>query len=136
MNFKISAAVYQKELLEISRHPRTLISMIVVPFVAIPLMLNLVNKFMSSREKQALGESLTLGVFSESKVPTVLAALKAAGVQPVAKDDLRGAVERKEVAAATEETQDASGIHISVYVDRTRQASDIAGDKIRSEEHT
>lgn len=132
MNFKISAAVYQKELLEISRDRRTLISMIVVPLVAIPLMLNLVNKFMSSREKQALGESLTLGVFSESKVPTVLAALKAAGFQPVAKDDLRGAVERKEVAAAIEETQDASGVHISVYVDRTRQASDIAGDKIRA----
>ncbi|HYL73749.1 MAG TPA: ABC transporter permease [Bryobacteraceae bacterium] len=132
MNLKTSMAVYQKELLEISRDRRTLISMVVVPLVAIPLMLNLVNRFMSSREKQAEGEALTVGVLSEAKVPTVLGALKAAGFRPVVKEDLRGAVEKKEVAASVEEAQDASGPHISVYIDRTRQASDIAGDKIRA----
>jgi sodium transport system permease protein len=132
MNVKISAAVYQKELLEISRDRRTLISMVVVPLVAIPLMLNLVNHFMSSRVKQAEGEALTVGVLSESRIPTVLQALKEAGFQPVVKNDLRGAVEKKEVAAAVEETEDAAGPRISVYVDRTRQASDIAGDKIRA----
>jgi sodium transport system permease protein len=133
MNFKISAAVYQKELLEIFRDRRTMISMVVVPLVAIPLMFNLINRFMSSREKQAEGESMTVGVLSETKIPTVLQALKAAGFQPVQKDDLRAAVEKKEVAAALEETEDASGEkQVSIYFDRTRQASDIAGDKIRT----
>lgn len=133
MNLKISAAVYQKELLEIFRDRRTMISMVVVPLVAIPLMFNLINRFMSSRGKQAEGESLTLGVLSADKAPTVLDALKAAGFQPVVKADLRAAVENKEVAAAVEETQDATGQkRVSVYIDRTRQASDIAGDKIRT----
>jgi sodium transport system permease protein len=131
MNLNISMAVYQKELLEIFRDRRTMISMVVVPLVAIPLMFNLINRFMSSRGKQAEGESLTLGVLSEAKVPTVLAALKAAGFQPVAKDDLKAAVEKKEVAAAVEETDDPSGAKlVNIYIDRTRQASDIAGDKI------
>ena len=133
MNLKTSMAVYRKELLEISRDRRTLISMVVVPLVAIPLMLNLVNRFMSSREKQAEGEALTVGVYSEANVPTALAALKAAGFQPVVKEDLRAAVEKKEVAAAVEEAPDTAGqTHIIVYIDRTRQASDIAGDKIRT----
>jgi len=135
MKLRISAAVYQKELLEIFRDRRTMISMVVVPLVAIPLMFNLINRFMSSREKQAEGESITVGVLDESKVPTVLPALKAAGFQPVVKADLRAAVANKEVAAAVEETETndpATGKRISIYIDRTRQASDIAGDKIRT----
>ena len=42
---KISAAVYQKELLEIFRDRRTMISMVAVPLIAIPLMFNLINRF-------------------------------------------------------------------------------------------
>jgi len=133
MNLKISAAVYQKEMLEIFRDKRTLISMVVVPLVAIPLMFNLINRFMSSREKEAEGESTTVGVLGLDKVPTVLDALKSAGFQPVVKEDLRAAVEKKEVAASVDETQDASGDkRINIYLDRTRQASELAGEKIRT----
>src|SRR5258708_32174922 len=109
MNLRISAAVYQKELLEIFRDRRTMISMVVVPLVAIPLMFNLINRFMSSREKQAEGESITVGVLDESKVPTVLAALKAAGFQPVAKTDLRAPVGHKAAAAAGGEHEERTG---------------------------
>lgn len=133
MNLKTTAAVYQKELLEIFRDRRTMISMVVVPLAAIPLMFLVINKFMSSREQQAKGEAVTVGVLSEAKVPTVLGALKAAGFQPVQKADLRSAVESKEVAAAVEETTDPAGVpRIRIYFDRTRQASEIAGDKIRT----
>ncbi len=63
----------------------------------------------------------------------MLSALKAAGFQPVVKTDLRAAVANKEVAAAVEETEEeAGGKRLSIYIDRTRQASDIAGDKIRT----
>jgi sodium transport system permease protein len=133
MNLKISAAVYQKELLEIFRDRRTMISMVVVPLAAIPLLFMLISKFMSSREEQAKGEAVTVGVLGEDKVPTVLKALKAAGFQPMPTADLRAAVEKKEVAASVEETADASGeTHISIYIDKTRQASEIAGDKIQT----
>ena len=53
MNLKISAAVYQKEMLEIFRDRRTMISMVVVPLLAIPLLFSLINGFMTSREKEA-----------------------------------------------------------------------------------
>jgi hypothetical protein len=108
------------------------ISMVVVPLLAIPLLFTLITKFMSSRENQAEGEALTVGVVTEDRVPTVLQALRAAGFQPVVKTDLRGAVERKEVAAAVEEIEDASGEkRINIYVDKTRQASDIGATRSR-----
>src|ERR1017187_8961012 len=108
MNLKISLAVYQKEMLEIFRDRRTMISMVVVPLLAIPLLFSLINGFMTSREKEAEGEALTVGVLGEDKLPTVIEALKAAGFPPVAKADLRAAVENKEVAAAVGETEDAT----------------------------
>lgn len=133
MNLKISLAVYQKEMLEIFRDRRTLISMVVVPLVAIPLLFSLINKFMSSRVKEAEGESVTVGILSEAKVPTVLQALRAAKFQTVEKTDLRTAVEKKEVSAAVEEIETPAGQkRVNVYIDRTRQASEIAGDKIRT----
>src|ERR1035438_8446795 len=133
MNLKTSAAVYQKEMLEIFRDRRTMISMVVVPLLAIPLLFSLINGFMTSREKEAQGEALTVGVLGEDKLPTVIEALKAAGFRPIAKADLRAAVEKKEVAAAVEETEDATGEkYVNVYIDRTRQASEIAGDKIET----
>jgi len=133
MNLKTTAAVYQKELLEIFRDRRTMISMVVVPLAAIPLMFSVINKLMSSREKQAKGEAVTVGIVNESQVPTVIEALKKAGFQTVEKTDLRAAVENKEVAAAVEETANESGVpQVKIYVDRTRQASEIAGDKVRT----
>jgi len=133
MNLKTTAAVYQKELLEIFRDRRTMISMVVVPLVAIPLMFSLINKLMTSREQQAKGEAVTVGILSANQMPTVIEALKADGFQPVEKTDLRAAVENKEVAAAVEETTDPSGVpQLKIYFDRTRQASEIAGDKVRT----
>ena len=133
MNLKTTAAVYQKELLEIFRDRRTMISMVVVPLAAIPLMFSVINKLMSSREKQAKGEAVTVGIVNESQVPTVIEALKKAGFRTVEKTDLRAAVENKEVAAAVEETANESGVpQVKIYVDRTRQASEIAGDKVRT----
>jgi sodium transport system permease protein len=134
MNLKISAAVYQKEMLEVFRDRRTMISMVVVPLLAIPLLFSLINGFMSSREKEAQGEALSVGVLGDDKLPTVIQSLKAAGFRPVVKADLRAAVEKKEVAAAVEETEDATTGEklLNVYVDRTRQASEIAGDKIQT----
>ena len=133
MNLRIGLAVYQKEMLEIFRDRRTMISMVVVPLLAIPLLFSLINGFMSSRAKEAEGESLSVGVLGEGKLPSVIQALKAAGFRTVATLDPRGAVEKKQVAAAVEETEDGSGDKLlNVYIDRTRQASEIAGDKIQA----
>lgn len=131
MSIAITSAVYKKELLEMSRDRRTLISMVVVPVVVFPLLFSVVGKFTQSRQQQAAGESSTIGVHSVASIPTIADALRAANLTLVEKADLRRAVDQKEVAAAVEETPLANGDHqIVIYIDRSRQASSIAGDRV------
>jgi sodium transport system permease protein len=133
MNFRTTAAVYQKEMLEIFRDRRTLISMVLVPVAVIPLMFSVIGKFMESRGKQAEGEAVTVGILSEPRIPAIVAALRAAGLRLVEKPDLRAAVEKKDVAAALDEVEQPSGHkQIRIYIDRTRLASQIAGDRVRT----
>ena len=133
MNLSNTLAVYQKELLEMIRDKRTLISMVLIPLVAIPLMFRLMSFFMQSREKEARGQAVSLGIRSELNVADVLAALRAGGFETTVKADLREAVEKKEVAAAIEEVREPGKVtQLKIYIDRTRQASDVANDKLRT----
>ena len=134
MSVKIAGAIYQKEMLEILRDRRTLISMVVVPLFAMPLLFGAMGKFIQSREMEARGEAVTVGVESEASIGASAAlVVKTVGFQLVAKRDLRAAVENKEVAAALDRsTAPGGGPVYRVYVDKTRQASAIAGEKLRA----
>ncbi len=134
MSVKIAGAIYQKEMLEILRDRRTLISMVVVPLFAMPVLFGVMGKFMLSREKEAQGEAVTVGVTSEASIGASAAlVLKAAGFQLVVKRDLRDAVENKDVAAALDRSTGPGGGSVyHVYVDKTRQASAIAGEKLQA----
>ena len=134
MSVKIAGAIYQKEMLEILRDRRTLISMVVVPLFAMPILFGVMGKFIQSRAKEAQGEAVTVGVASEAEIgPSAALVVKAAGFQLVTKRDLRAAVENKDVAAALERSTASGGEAVyRVYVDKTRQASAIAGEKLRA----
>jgi sodium transport system permease protein len=126
-----ASAVYKKELLEMSRDRRTLISMVVVPVVVFPLLFGVVAKFTKSRQQQAAGESATIGVHSAAAIPTIADALRAANLTFVDKPDLKRAVDQKQVAAALEESAAGNGERrIILYIDRSREASSIAADRV------
>jgi sodium transport system permease protein len=123
-------AVLQKELLEIVRDRRTMISMVVIPLLAIPLMFRMMNFFMRSNEKEASEQAMILAIPSEGSVEDIHPALAKAGFKTIVKPDLRDAVQKKEVAAGIDETEAAGVKQINIYMDRTRQASDLAYDKL------
>jgi sodium transport system permease protein len=132
MTGKTVATVFRKELLEMVRDRRTLVSMVLVPILAMPLLFSVMHYFMSSTEKQAAQESLTIAVPERLAMPGLEDALRAAGFRLLAHPDPRAAVERKQAAAAAEEAQSAAGDPvIRLYVDRSRAASDMAADKLR-----
>jgi sodium transport system permease protein len=130
MKMRNMLAVLQKELIEIVRDRRTMISMVVIPLLAIPLMFRMMNFFMRSNEKEASEQAMILAIPSESNVEDILPALKKGGFTTIVKSDLRDAVQKKDAAAGIDETT-ASGVkQINIYMDRTRQASDLAYDKL------
>jgi sodium transport system permease protein len=130
MKMRNMLAVLQKELLEIVRDRRTMISMVVIPLLAIPLMFRMMNFFMRSNEKEASEQAMILAIPSEGSVEDILPALAKAGFKTIVKPDLRDAVQKKEVAAGIDETEAGGVKQINIYMDRTRQASDLAYDKL------
>lgn len=125
--------IYKKEILDTVRDRRTLISMIILPVAAMPLLLFVLGKFISSAEKKAGEEAVTIAVRGGDAVPGLTEALKQSGFELAASEDLRAAVEKKEIAAGLETvTAAGSGTELRIYSDDTRQASGIAARKIRA----
>ncbi len=129
MNGKIVSVIYQKEMLELLRDRRTLISMVLVPLFALPAMFGVMGKFMASRQKEARSEASTIGVRS-LEGDGAAAMLRGAGFQLKRESDLRGAVEDKRVAASLDVTGAEGARRYIVYIDRTQQSSAIAGEKL------
>jgi len=127
MRFPIIQAIYRKELLDMFRDRRTMISMLVVPLVVFPLVISVMMRFASRMEENAETEARTLGIAAHVTTPSVREAIEKAGLPLKDKDDLRSAVEKKEVAAAVTETP---GL-IEILVDNSNPTSSAAGDKIR-----
>jgi sodium transport system permease protein len=125
--------IYRKEVLDTVRDRRTLISMIVLPVAAMPLLLFVLGRFITSADRKAGEEALTIAVRGGDALPGLAQALKQSGFEFAVSQDLRAAVERKEIAAGLEAvTAAGSGTELRIYSDDTRQASGIAARKIRS----
>ena len=131
MNTRTLAAVYRKEMLELFRDRRTMISMVVVPLVLFPLLFAAMSKFMKAQSDAAQNAAVIVGVSSEQSLGGAAAALKAAGVQLVTTRNLRQAVEQKQVSAALRVINRPDGsVQFQILADQTRDTSKAAGAKV------
>jgi len=130
MRFPMIQAIYLKEMLDLVRDRRTLISMVVVPVVILPLVLNLTMRLGGRIEQNAEEEAKTMGIAVRVSTPSIREALEKTGLQVSQKDDLKAAVENKTSAAAVEETAGTPPV-IQIFVDSSNPASSAAADKIR-----
>jgi len=133
MNAKIIRTIYGKEMLDMFRDRRALISMIVVPVIAIPGIFLVIHYFTQNLGKKAQSESLRLGIADTVSEPGLREKLKGAGFELVPSADPRTAVENKTVAAGITQSRATAGAdEIIVYEDKTREASNLAGDRVRA----
>ncbi|HUJ22614.1 MAG TPA: ABC transporter permease subunit [Bryobacteraceae bacterium] len=133
MNAKIIRTIYGKEMLDMFRDRRALISMIVVPVIAIPGIFLVIHYFTQNLGKKAQSESLRLGIADTVSQPGLREKLKGAGFELVSSADPRTAVENKTVAAGIAQSRATAGAdEIIVYEDKTREASNLAGDRVRA----
>ncbi len=130
MNLSVIVTVYLKEMLDLSRDRRTILSMVALPVVVFPLLFAVMSKFMGDAEKKAETEATTVAV-GKAPLPEDFAAV-------IGKSGLkRGEVE--DVATAVRENKTSTGISVSedrklvtVYAEGTRQSSSIAAEKLRT----
>ena len=62
MNFQIVRTIYRKEMLDILRDRRALISMIVVPIIAMPGLFSVLHYFTENLGEKAAKESVRIGI--------------------------------------------------------------------------
>jgi sodium transport system permease protein len=132
MRADLIVTICRKELLDTIRDRRTLISMIVVPLLAMPLLFLGMSKFVSSTEKKAAEEAAAIGVRGAERLPGLLNALAQAGLKLESKDDLKAAIEKKEIAAGVEPVElPGKGPEVRIYFDMTQRSSEMAAGRIR-----
>jgi len=127
MRLRIIRAIYRKEMLDLIRDRRTLISMVVVPVMLVPLLMVVGGRAVEMIRQKSRDEAKSMSVALKSTSPEVTAALKKAGLNLVPGDDLRAAVESKKSLAGVEE----AGREIRVYTDSSNPSSASIGDRIR-----
>ena len=133
MRLSFITAIYQKEMLDLVRDRRTLISMVIVPVVVFPLIMFVATRLVGSMEEKAEREAKTMTIGVKVTNPGIRDALRKAGLRIADQEDLRAAVEKKTVVAGVEETSVAGKApEIRVYSDNSNPTSSAASDKIRT----
>ncbi len=129
MSAKIASVIYRKEMLELLRDRRTLISMVLVPLFALPILFGVMSLVLEWQQKEAERDSYIVAVNPAcgKMMETVLAA---AGFRIKPAAQARRAVESKAVAAALDVTVANGSKQYVVYSDRTRPSSSIAGERM------
>lgn len=130
MKLSVVKTVYMRELIDLLRDRRTLLSMVVLPTVVFPLLFAVIGMFVDSAGKKASQEATTVAVVKEPIASAFDKAITASGLTRVVVEDIRKAVQEKKAAAGISVSAD--GRVVSVYSDGTRQASGRAADKIRT----
>ncbi len=132
MRFHIIKAIYQRELLDLVRDRRTMISMVVVPLFVFPLLMVLGVRVVSMMEEKSQRESKSMSVAVKVTTLGIVEALRNAGLPVAEKTDPRAAIDKKECSAGIEEVAGTAGSpELQVYVDSSSPTSSTAGDKIR-----
>jgi sodium transport system permease protein len=108
-----------------------MISMVVVPLVVFPLLIQVVTRVTAQMEERSQTEAKSMGIAARVSTPSLREALERTGLQVFEKDDLKAAVENKVVAAAVEEVP-GTPPEIQIYVDSSSPTSSAAADKIRT----
>ena len=130
MRFSILQAIYKKEMTDMLRDRRTMISMLLVPIVVFPLLIAGMTRLLAHIQERSEEEAKTMGIAVKVTTPSIRQALEAAGLQIVERTDFQDAIEKKSIAAAVEEIP-GNPPEIRIYVDSSNPISSAAGDGIR-----
>jgi sodium transport system permease protein len=122
--------VFRKEMTDLLRDRRTLMSMVVLPVLVFPLLFGVMSRVMDQAEKKAETEATTVALGRETLPPAYRAAIEKSGLRIVEVDDARQAVEANKTSTGLR--LDPQSNLVTVYAEGTRQASGIAADKLRS----
>ncbi|HKQ73120.1 MAG TPA: ABC transporter permease [Blastocatellia bacterium] len=126
MQLRSTRLIYFKEMLDLLRDRRTIISMIIIPIAVMPLLFSGVDYFFSRSRKQAQEQRFRLALKQEINLDGITGALEQAGFQAQTSDDPRRAVEKKDAETGVEVSGQAPNIAVKIYADLSQFESEVA----------
>lgn len=141
MNWRAIRTIYGKEMRDSLRDHRTIISMIVIPVLAIPLLVFGVSAMMLKTMTKARAEIPRVMIIGGESSSNVLSALRATGdfkIVPVT-DDFTNQIVQKQVRAAVKLPPDFDAkvmrgekARVNIYVYQTDVSSEFAAEKLNA----
>lgn len=130
MNFRNFSLLYRKEMLDLLRDRRTLISLVLAPVLIGPVISSGMTYFMERSRSQAKVERYTVGLREAVALPGLASALAAAGleVKPVAAP--REAVESKQVTFGIDVQGTAAKPELTFYSDNSEVVVSMARSRV------
>jgi sodium transport system permease protein len=122
--------IYLKEMLDLLRDRRALISIVVVPLVMWPLLSTGVSFFFSRSAKRAQEQQFRLALKEDVSLAGIAGSLEQAGFQIRRSDDPRQAVENKATDLGVEVMGLANDISVKIYADLSQLETQIASGRI------
>lgn len=130
MNLKIVGILWRKELLDLMRDRRTLISLVIAPMLIGPGIMSVMNFYVARNARQAKVERYKVGVRQEVTIPGLLEALQRAGLETTAVAAPRQAVEKKEVTFGIEVAGNPEQPRLRFYSDNSEMTSNMARARV------
>ncbi|MBI4513888.1 MAG: ABC transporter permease [Gemmatimonadetes bacterium] len=130
MSLRTAWVIYRKEILDLLRDRRTLISMVVLPLLVMPLLIGGLSYFMARTERKARETAHPIAVRREIPLSGLLEALSDAGLVPEEAPEPRTAVSEKRAEAGVEVAGSEAQPRVKIYLDRTRTTSEVAANRV------
>jgi len=132
--------VYKKELLDIIRDRRTIISMIVIPILIFPIITVGFSALVASMMTKTKGELQKVAILNEQAAPGLKDAIISSGKLQISEtDSVETAIHKKEIDAAVvipdnfqERLSSFDTISVAILVDETVNKSEFASQKLKN----
>jgi sodium transport system permease protein len=132
MHLQSIKVIYHKEILDLLRDRRTIISMIIFPLVFMPLLFMGMNYFLLKSINRAQSKQFALALKQDTGLAGVSEALQGAGFNIRPSDDPRRAVENKETELGVDVSGDANSPAVRIFVDQSELGAMVASGRIET----
>ena len=132
MQLKLIKLIYLKEILDLLRDRRTIISMLVFPLVVMPLIFLALNYFLFRSINRAQDKQFNLALKQETGLEGITRSLEQAGFNVRPSDNPRRAVENKETELGVDVGGETNSAAVRIYVDQSQLETEVASGRIET----
>jgi len=132
MRLQTIKLIYLKEILDLLRDRRTIISMLVLPLLVMPLIFLGLNYFLSRSINRAQDKQFNLALKQETGLEGITTSLEQAGFKVRPSDNPRRAVENKETELGVDVSGETISPAVRIYVDQSQLETTVASGRIET----